>query len=64
MLADSKKKFANIDDAFAPVLVCRRRADSLEVLHISAGLCRMFKMSREELHRFFMLRMILSVYYG
>ncbi len=55
MLADSKKKFANIDDAFAPVLVCRRRADSLEVLHISAGLCRMFKMSREELHRFFML---------
>lgn len=55
MLADSKKKFANIDDAFAPVLVCRRRADSLEVLHISAGLCRMFKMSREELHKFFML---------
>ena len=55
MLADSKKKFANIDDAFAPVLVCQRRADSLEVLHISAGLCRMFKMSREELHKFFML---------
>ena len=55
MLAGSKKKFANIDDAFAPVLVCQRRADSLEVLHISAGLCRMFKMSREELHKFFML---------
>ena len=49
MLADCKKKFANIDDAFAPVLVCRRHADALEVLHISAGLCRTFKLSREAL---------------
>ena len=55
MLADSKYKFANIDDAYAPVLVCRRYPDALEVLHISAGLCRMFKMSREELYDFFML---------
>lgn len=49
MLADYKHKFANIDDAFAPVLVCRRHAEALEVLHISAGLCRTFKMSREAL---------------
>ena len=55
MLADYKKKFANIDDAFAPVLVCRRHANALEVLHISAGLCRTFKMSREELQRGFLL---------
>ena len=55
MLADWKKKFANIDDAFAPVLVCRRHVDDFEVLHISAGICRMFKMSREELYDFFML---------
>ena len=49
MLVNYKNKFANIDDAFAPVLVCLRHADALEVLHISAGLCRTFKMSREEL---------------
>ena len=55
MLADWKKNFANIDDAFAPVLVCRRHVDDFEVLHISAGICRMFKMSREELYDFFML---------
>ena len=55
MLANSKDKFANIDDAFAPVLVCRRHVDAFEVLHISAGLCRLFKTSREELHDFFML---------
>ena len=55
MLADVKKKFANIDDAFAPVLVCRRHVDAFEVLHISAGLCRMFKVSRDELCKFFML---------
>ncbi len=55
MLADWKKNFANIDDAFAPVLVCRRHVNDFEVLHISAGLCRMFKMSREDLYEFFML---------
>ena len=49
MLADCDHKFANIDDAFAPVLVCRRHAEALEVLHISAGLCRIFKLSREVL---------------
>ncbi|BAL83762.1 putative two-component system hybrid sensor and regulator [Selenomonas ruminantium subsp. lactilytica TAM6421] len=49
MLANYKNKFANIEDAFAPVLVCRRHADALEVLHISAGLCHTFKMSREAL---------------
>ena len=51
MSADCKNSFANIDDAFAPVLVCRRLSDALEVLHISAGLCRIFKLSREDLQK-------------
>ena len=55
MLADSRNKFANINDAFAPVLVCQRHVDAFEVLHISAGLCRLFKTSREELQAFFLL---------
>jgi len=53
MLANSKHKFANIEDAFAPVLVCRRHSDALEVLHISAGLCRLFKAGRDELYDYF-----------
>ncbi|MCR5757624.1 MAG: response regulator [Selenomonas sp.] len=54
MLADEQKKFANIDDAFAPVLVCRRHDHVFEVLHISAGLCRLFQIEREKLQAYFL----------
>ena len=54
MAADERQRFGYIDDALAPVLVCRRSAKCLEVLHISAGLCRLFNAKRAELEEFFL----------
>ena len=54
MIADAKQKFGHIDDAFAPVLVCQRSAKDFKVLHISAGLCRLFNVNRAELESFFL----------
>ena len=54
MIADAKQKFGHIDDALALVLVCQRSAKDFKVLHISAGLCRLFNVNRAELESFFL----------
>ncbi len=48
-----KERTSNINNALAPVLVCKRTDHMIEVLNVSAGLCRLLSAPRNKICEYF-----------